>query len=550
MKKKVNIATSHRFHLLDLARELDKQGFDVRFYSYVPTKRCVKYGFKKDKCICLLPYVAFTFALQKLFPQSEWIVELRFKILDFIMSHFMRQCDVYIALGTVYKDSLDAAKRRFGAKTILEWGSKHVDAQQKILASIGAKLNKESANVRSREGYEKADYIAIATDHVERSFLERGFPQSKFLKNPYGVDLSDFYPINNVEKKYDLIMVGNWGLQKGCDLITEAVRLTGCTFLHVGSVIGDVPFPDEPNFTHHDKVDQKELVKFYNQAKVMAFPSRQEGLAMVQAQAIACNLPLVGSHDSGAEDLKRMVELPEYITIIEEHTPEAVATGIKTALTNFNKLDGKVYAGEAIGNLTWDAYGKRYASFLERLNMLNTGGVKIKVLYFKYDLIMVGGWCYRKGCDLIVDAVKQVGCSLLHVGGVVDMPFPEDENFTHYDAVDQKSLVSFYNQAKVFILPSREEGLAMVQAQAAACNLPIIGSHNSGAEDLKRMVENPEYITIIKEYTVEAVTQTIQVALALNESKSDKRYIGNAEEALSWEAYGKRYADFINEAIK
>ena len=34
------------------------------------------------------------------------------------------------------------------------------------------------------------------------------------------------------------------------------------------------------------------------------------------------------------------------------------------------------------------------------------------------------------------------------------------------------------------VLPSIEEGLAMVQAQAMACGCPVIGTTNSGAEDL------------------------------------------------------------------
>ena len=66
------------------------------------------------------------------------------------------------------------------------------------------------------------------------------------------------------------------------------------------------------------------------------------------------------------------------------------------------------------------------------------------------------------------------------------MPFPKnDSRFTHVDAVDQSKLVDYYAKAKVFVLPSRQEGLAMVQAQAIACNLPLVGSKDSGAEDLK-----------------------------------------------------------------
>ena len=40
---KINIVSPGRFHVMDLARELDKQGFDVRFYSFVPDKRAVKF---------------------------------------------------------------------------------------------------------------------------------------------------------------------------------------------------------------------------------------------------------------------------------------------------------------------------------------------------------------------------------------------------------------------------------------------------------------------------------------------------------------------------
>ena len=38
-KIKVNIFSPGRFHVCDLARELDKNGFDVKFYSFVPAKR-------------------------------------------------------------------------------------------------------------------------------------------------------------------------------------------------------------------------------------------------------------------------------------------------------------------------------------------------------------------------------------------------------------------------------------------------------------------------------------------------------------------------------
>lgn len=57
---------------------------------------------------------------------------------------------------------------------------------------------------------------------------------------------------------------------------------------------------------------------------------------------------------------------------------------------------------------------------------------------------MVGGWSYRKGCDLILDAIKAMNLRFLHVGALVDLPFPQgDSMFSHVDAVEQRQLVGF-----------------------------------------------------------------------------------------------------------
>ena len=41
---RIAIATAGRFHVLDLARELNALGYAVDFYSYVPKSRAVRFG--------------------------------------------------------------------------------------------------------------------------------------------------------------------------------------------------------------------------------------------------------------------------------------------------------------------------------------------------------------------------------------------------------------------------------------------------------------------------------------------------------------------------
>lgn len=365
---KINIAAAHRFHLLDLARELQKQGHDVKFYSYVPTKRCMSFGLPRQCSHCFLWAVAPVFALQIFFPKLDILQHIKYLIMDYYMSRFMRSCDIYIALGSIYKHSFISAKKKFGATTILEWGSKHIDEQQRILAEINAPLNQEYSNKRSKDGYEIADYIAIPSEHVKQSFIERGVFGKKLLINPYGVDLSMFHPTKLVENQpYDIIMVGGWSLRKGCDILIQICERYNYRLLHVGSIV-DLEFPANKNMIHVPSVNQKELPLFYSKAKIFVLPSREEGLALVQAQAIACGLPVVCSSDTGGRDLKLLLNNSSWIVEMSDFSIEELRRCIEKALKLSESQKGlRDYVQGFTKELTWETYGERYNSNLYKI---------------------------------------------------------------------------------------------------------------------------------------------------------------------------------------
>jgi glycosyltransferase involved in cell wall biosynthesis len=368
-KMKINIAASHRFHLLDLARELSNQGHEVRFYSYVPTSRAIKFGLKKECSYSLLIFILPFLALIKLTRSSFFSIKLKNLALDYYLSWFMKPCDIYIALGTVYKKSFISAKKKFGATTILEWGSKHIEEQQRILSNIpGVKRQSEYFTERSLQGYEIADYIAIASNHVKVSFVERGVDERKLLQNPYGVDLSMFSPTMIKGKIYDLIMVGGWCYRKGCDLLVDVCRKNNFTLLHVGSLV-DLDFPQDINMTHVDSVDQCLLINYYSQARVFVLPSREEGLAMVQAQALVCGLPIVCSMHTGGRDLREFLEDKKWILEMREYSFEELERCIVQALELAKNQTGlRSYSDNVIDQLTWSAYGSRYNNNLKYMN--------------------------------------------------------------------------------------------------------------------------------------------------------------------------------------
>jgi starch synthase len=359
---KITIAASHRFHLLDLARELSSLGHEVRFYSYVPTKRAMKFGLKKENSFSLYWMMLPFLALYKISKGSNWSVKLKNQALDFLVSKLMKPCDVYIALGTIYKNSLLVAKHKHKAITILEWGSKHIIEEEMSIATASHAKKQDAYFIqRSLDGYELADYIAIPSEHVEQSFLKQGIHKNKLLVNPYGVDLSMFKPTTlNQDNHYDVIMVGTWSFRKGCDFIINALSGTDISFLHVGS-IGDLAFPEFENFTHIDAVDQSQLIHHYAKAKVFLLPSRTEGLAMVQAQAIACGLPIVCSENTGGRDLRNLISDKKWIIELEDMSKETIVKTIqrcmKLVISDNNQRN---YVGQDIEKLSWRAYGKRY----------------------------------------------------------------------------------------------------------------------------------------------------------------------------------------------
>lgn len=361
----INVVSSHRFHLLDLARELSSLGHNVRYYSYVPSKRCAEFGIKPEICSCFLWLVWPFFLLEKILPRScdTRVIWYRNLVMDWYVSHTMRKCDVLIVMGYVYQRCMSDAKKKWNTLTILEWGSKHIKEQLKCINGEAAYL--PSQLKRDLKNYEICDYISVPATHARNSFLINGIPESKLFINPYGVDLSQFHP-TECSKEYDLIAVGGWRYEKGSDLIVDLCKEYKYKFIHVGALV-NMEFPDEPNMTHVDPVDQKDLLHYYAKAKVFILPSRAEGLALVQAQAIACGLPVVCSKETGGVNLRVLLQDRQWIIEMENLTVDALHLCVEEALSLASTQNGmRNYAKEDLDNLSWKSYGIRYNKFLKR----------------------------------------------------------------------------------------------------------------------------------------------------------------------------------------
>lgn len=372
---RIAILASGRFHVCDLARELSSRGHDVAFWSLVPPWRTAQFGLPARCNRWLLPL------LGPLYAAKEWtrgslqqdLDGVLAAALDEVASRLIGPCDVFIGMSGLSLRTMQVVKRKYGARVLIERGSRHILSQREILESLPGGDGRvppvpEWAIRRSLEEYDLADRVVVPALHVLRSFTERGFPESRLLRNPYGVDLDMFPATRASSQQPSALMVGAWCRRKGCDTLTETFgRLDGDRLVHVGP-IGDATLPAAGWFEHRAPVDQKRLTLEYAASSVFVLPSREEGLALVIPQALASGLPVVCSDRTGGEDLKSLVIDPRAVTVVPPEEPELLAEAIRSALAfAAEQTDVRDLLREARSELSWSAYGKRYHEALQML---------------------------------------------------------------------------------------------------------------------------------------------------------------------------------------
>lgn len=113
-------------------------------------------------------------------------------------------------------------------------------------------------------------------------------------------------------------------------------------------------------FEYVDSIPQVELQDYYAKADVYVRTSREEGLAVVQVQALASGLPLVCTHNARGGDLVLSPELRERITVEETNNLTSLETGIDRAIEMLSGLPKITDDSRVL--LSWREYGNCYRS--------------------------------------------------------------------------------------------------------------------------------------------------------------------------------------------
>jgi glycosyltransferase involved in cell wall biosynthesis len=167
-------------------------------------------------------------------------------------------------------------------------------------------------------------------------------------------------------------------------------------------------------------------------------------------------------------------------------------------------------------------------------------------------VLFVGQWSYRKGVDVLADAIKtMVGVRLIHVGALSDAPFPKDPRFVHYDHVPQRKLTEFYGATHVFVLPSREDGFGVVLSQALSSGRQVVCTDRTGGPDLARLAGLSRFIRIVPAEDAHALSNALAQALDDATGTTCVGPITQTErQMLGWACYAARALEFMEQVLR
>jgi glycosyltransferase involved in cell wall biosynthesis len=174
-----------------------------------------------------------------------------------------------------------------------------------------------------------------------------------------------------------------------------------------------------------------------------------------------------------------------------------------------------------------------------------------------FRVLFAGALSVRKGLHYLLDAFQQAalpGAQLVLAGSITeDTPALMRGRMTKgvcvLGSLDRVRLIEEMSRASVMVLPSIEEGLALVLAQAMACGCPVVGSTHTGVEDL---ISDGREGFIVAPRNVDALVEKLTILYrdrALVEQMS-VRAVERIASVGGWDAYGRAMMTVFDELLE
>lgn len=230
----------------------------------------------------------------------------------------------------------------------------------------------------------------------------------------------------------------------------------------------------------------------------------------------------------------------------------------------WNYADALIANSEGLKKLALDFYDRNVVDVIN--NGVDTENfypsMKIKDSHGSNDeninLLFVSRLIERKGLQFIIPKLKDIERNsdtkvrLIIVG---DGPYREElqkiaqihdcmDMICFVGQKDKTELLPYYQQADIFILPSKKEGMPNVVLEAMACGLPIVMTPCEGSTEL---VSNNGLISSIDTFAEKVITLCTNAELRREMGQNS---LVNVENTFQWKRVGRKYLDVFDRILK
>jgi glycosyltransferase involved in cell wall biosynthesis len=382
LNEKIVVVTHGRWHSLDLAEQIHAAGRLAAVFTGYPRFKLNNVAIDRELIHSfpwfVTPYLAlarFRFIPERALTEWAWHGG---EALNRHAARNLPDCGLVTALSGSGRESGLEIHRR-GGIYVCDRGSTHIVWQNRILTEEYGRLGLPWSGIDPRPienepvEYALADAITLPSQFTKRSFLEMGIPERKLRVVPYGVNLSAFNRLAERAGNFRVLFVGQLSVRKGLHYLLDAfnrARIPGSELVLVGGRSADTDallkrYP-VTNLSLLGHIPRADVAREMSRASVMVLPSIEEGLALVQAQALACGCPVIGTVNTGAEDL--FTDGREGF-IVPPRDVAAIVERLTQLYRNPSLIDEMGRAGLArvktMGG--WEAYGRASLAVFDEL---------------------------------------------------------------------------------------------------------------------------------------------------------------------------------------
>lgn len=382
---KVNLAVSGLFHYHNFAPWLYRQGVLNRFYY--------AYRISMDQNALEIPADKLVNVWLKAYLFQGHARASRHGVPGFeTMSHVYHQIWESFALlnwtpGDLLHVLLHGGARHMlrragseGSVVLGEPVNAHPDFQNEVLNAeyerlkIHKKLDRSLMQEHMIEEFALSDRLLVASKFVKRTFVERGFDESKIDILPYGVNLSRFSAAQGPKPdgaKFRVICVAGIHVRKGqVDLLEAWKRLAIADgeLVLVGSLVPemrDAIGAYEGLFTHIPHIPNQQLAQYFNESTVFVLPSLEDGFGLVCGEAMASGLPVITTENAGAAEI---VEDDVNGYVVPIRSPDAIAEKLSILYQDREKAhrmgENAVKTVQSMSG--WEGYAQRLVDVYRR----------------------------------------------------------------------------------------------------------------------------------------------------------------------------------------